>query len=445
MKKTGYKILPQAKTALDLLSGAGYEVRLVGGCVRDLARGAEPTDWDIASNAEPEETERVFKDFRVIETGIKHGTVTVLIDSVPLEITTYRVDGKYADSRRPSEVRFTKSLEDDLKRRDFTVNALAYSPETGITDIFGGLDDLKNGVIRCVGEPHRRFGEDSLRILRALRFASTLGFDIERGTEKAMYEAKDAVRGISAERVQSELTKLICGKNAAAVLRKYVDIVGAAIPEILPMVGFEQHNPYHCFDVWEHTLAVLENIPPRKELRWAALLHDIAKPAVYAPDGDRIGHFYGHEKKSAEMSGIILRRLKFDKAGVDRILALVSAHGTPITADKKTVRRRLNKYGESLFFDLIMLFRADNMGQAETLRYRQEELDRVEALAREIISESECFSLKKLALNGNDLSSLGLSGREIGRALDMLLAAVMDEKVANEKSELIKYLERAGE
>ena len=272
----------QVHTALDRLEAAGWEAFVVGGAVRDALRGCAAGDWDITTNAEPEQVERVFSGERLIETGLRHGTVTVLLDGLPLEITTYRVDGGYSDHRRPDSVTFTRSLRDDLLRRDFTMNALAYNPQTGLVDICGGAEDLARGVVRCVGEPERRFREDGLRILRALRFASVLGFTIEPETAAAIHRCAELLRYLAAERVLSELTKLLCGQNAGAVLREFSDVLAVPIPELRPMFGFAQHNPHHDRDVWQHTVAVVEHIPPEPVLRWAALLHDVGKPPCFS-------------------------------------------------------------------------------------------------------------------------------------------------------------------
>ena len=272
---------PQVHTALDRLTVAGWEAYVVGGAVRDALRGCPAGDWDITTNAEPAQVERVFAGERLIETGLKHGTVTVLLDGLPLEITTYRVDGDYTDHRRPDAVRFTRSLREDLMRRDFTMNALAYNPRTGLVDICGGAEDIARGVVRCVGEPDRRFQEDGLRILRALRFASVLGFQIAPETAAAIHRSRALLQYLAAERVRSELTKLLCGQNVGAVLREFADVLAVPIPELRPMFGFEQHNPHHDRDVWQHTAAVVEHIPPEPVLRWTMLLHDGQAPLFH--------------------------------------------------------------------------------------------------------------------------------------------------------------------
>ncbi len=441
IEKPNFSVSPAAVRTINMLSAAGHEAWIVGGCVRDLLMGKIPHDWDMTTSAEPEETKRVFANCHTIDTGIKHGTVTVMMDGEPLEITTYRVDGEYSDNRHPGEVTFTKSLDEDLLRRDFTMNAIAYAPERGLADPYGGRADIALGIIRCVGEPLQRFREDGLRILRALRFTSVLGFEIEKSTAAAIREERELLRNISAERIREELTKLLCGKNAAAVLREYADVIGVVIPEILPMVGFEQHNEHHCHDVWEHTLSAVENIPPEPALRWAALFHDMGKPSTFSMGEDGVGHFYGHAPRSAQLSGDIMQRLRFDNESRERILTLVRHHDGPLEADAKFLKRKLGKLGEKGFFELIALCRADNMAQAEAYRHRQMHYDEVERIAREILAGDSCFTLKNLAVNGHDLMALGYKGKAIGDALQSLLEAVMDEMVENEKETLLKYLD----
>ena len=316
----------QVRRALARLEAAGHEAFVVGGAVRDCVRGAGTgTDWDITTSALPEETETIFSGYRVIEAGMKHGTVTVLLDGEPLEITTYRVDGGYSDHRHPDEVRFTRSLREDLRRRDFTMNAMAYSPRTGVVDPFGGQADLAAGVVRCVGEPDRRFQEDALRILRALRFASALGMGIHPDTARAARDNRGLLTSVAAERVRVELTKLLCGADAERVLLEFPDILSVLLPEIGAMVCFDQHNPHHDRDVWAHTAAVTAAIPAQPVLRWAALLHDVGKPPCFSLAEDGVGHFYGHAAESARMADGILRRLRFDTDSREEIVRGVAA------------------------------------------------------------------------------------------------------------------------
>lgn len=440
-KTENFALPPQARQALELLQAAGYEAYVVGGAVRDYARGETPHDWDITTSALPNETERVFAAFRLIETGLKHGTVTVLIGGVPLEITTYRVDGAYTDHRRPDAVRFTASLTEDLARRDFTMNAMAYSPAAGLQDPFGGREDLKNGLVRCVGEPARRFTEDGLRILRALRFASVLKMQLEPATAKAVHECRENLRSIAAERVHTELTKLLCGAGVEGILLTYRDVLAVPLPEIVPMFDFAQHNPHHNKDVWAHTAAVTAATPPEPVLRWAAFLHDIGKPPCFSLAADGVGHFYGHAQKSAELAEKILQRLRFDNGSWAEIVKLIRYHDLPIQPDKKQVKRLAGRLGVDSVRRLIALHKADTRGQSAICQSRLAEYDRVEQVLEEILAEQACFSLKDLAVNGRDVMALGLKGPAIGRALQACLNAVMEEKLPNEKKALLAFLQ----
>ena len=430
----------QVRRALARLEDAGYEAFVVGGAVRDYVRGANTgTDWDITTSALPEETEAVFSGYRVIETGMKHGTVTVLIDGEPLEITTYRVDGGYSDHRHPDEVRFTRSLREDLRRRDFTMSAMAYSPRTGVVDPFGGQADLAAGVVRCVGEPDRRFQEDALRILRALRFASALGMSIHPDTARAARDNRALLTSVAAERVRVELTKLLCGTDAERVLLEFSDILPVPLPEIGAMVGFDQHNPHHDRDIWAHTAAVTAAIPAQPVLRWAALLHDVGKPPCFSLAEDGVGHFYGHAAESARMADGILRRLRFDTDSREEIVRLIRYHDLPIQPERKPVKRLMNKLGPDTVRRLIELHKADTRGQSAICAGRIAEYDAVAAVLDEILNEKECFSLRDLAVNGTDMMALGLAGRDIGRALNACLTAVMEEKLPNERGALLEY------
>ncbi|MCL1940310.1 MAG: HD domain-containing protein [Synergistaceae bacterium] len=438
------KISPAAEKALSILTRNGFESCLVGGCVRDMLMGygCASKDWDIATSAAPRQVMEVFCGHRVVETGIKHGTVTVLIDGEPLEITTFRKDVGYSDHRHPDAVVFASTLKEDVSRRDFTMNALAYDPERGLIDHFGGAEDIGAQIIRCVGDADQRFNEDALRILRALRFSSALGFEIERGTAASIHKNMELLRSVSAERVNGELTKLICGRNAGAVLRKFADVVGVVIPEILPMVGFGQHNKFHCFDVWRHTIAVIENSEPECVLRWAAFFHDIGKPDCFALGSDGAGHFHGHAAVSKLKADATMRRLKFDNASRELITALIAHHDIPIPAEARTVRRYLNRLGEDVLRQLLLLKRADVMGHAPQYHSRIHDIERTRAVMEQILAEESCFSLKDLAVKGNDMIALGLKGRQIGAALNFLLNAVMDEQTPNERARLLEYLDK---
>ena len=437
-------ILPsQVNTAILMLCAAGYEAFLVGGAVRDYVRDNSPAkDWDITTNALPNQVKAVFSEYHLIETGLKHGTVTVMIDHEPIEITTYRIDGDYSDHRHPDSVRFTRSLKEDLERRDFTMNALAYSPQNGIVDLVGGRRDIADDIVRCVGDPDRRFQEDGLRILRALRFASVYGMTIEDATASAIHRNKELLKGIAAERTQIELTKMLCGKGVAKVLEEFADVIAVPIPEILPMFHFEQHNPHHDRDVWERTIAVIDSIAPKPVLRWAALLHDIGKPQCFSIGEDGIGHFFGHAEKSMAMAGEILDRMRFDNAGKDRIIRLVRYHDMPITADRKLIKRLLSKHGEEVARWLIELHKADTLGQSAICRPRLKTFDAANAMIDELLQEENCFSLRDLAVNGNDMMKIGYKGKMVGSVLQSCLDAVLDERVPNDHALLLTFAQK---
>ena len=434
------KLPPQVNTAFEMLEAAGYEAYLVGGAVRDYVRDNSPAkDWDITTNALPEQVEEIFTGYHLIETGLKHGTVTVVIDQEPLEITTYRVDGDYSDHRHPDSVSFTRSLKDDLERRDFTMNALAYNPRTGVVDFVGGKVDIAGDLVRCVGDPDRRFQEDGLRMLRALRFASVYGMTIEAATAAAIHRNKHLLKGIAAERILVELTKMLCAQGAAGVLRDFADVLAVPIPELTPMFGFPQHNPHHDKDVWGHTIAVIESITPEPVLRWAALLHDIGKPSCFSLAEDGIGHFFGHSDQSTSMAESILSRLRFDNASKEQIVRLVRYHDMPITADRKPIKRLLSKHGEDATRQLIELHKADTLGQSAICRHRIAIFEEVSQMINEILQEESCFTLKDLAVNGHDMMTLGFQGPTIGRVLQECLDAVLDEQIPNEHEALMAF------
>ncbi len=433
---------PQVNTALERLISAGFEAYVVGGAVRDLLRGEPVHDWDVTTSALPEQTAQVFADCRLIETGMKHGTVTVLMDGLPLEITTYRVDGPYTDRRRPDSVAFTTSLREDLARRDFTVNALAWHPQSGVVDLVGGLADLNANAIRCVGHPDTRFREDPLRILRALRFAAVYGMTIEPATAAAIRQNRALLSGIAAERILAELTRALCGPHIGPVLAEYGEILAVPIPELAPMFGFLQHNPHHDRDVWLHTAAVVAAAPAVPALRWAALLHDMGKPHCFTLDDTGVGHFYGHAGISAELAGEILPRLRMDNATRQRVITLIRHHDLPITGEDRQLRRLVNKLGEEATRQLISLHTADAMGQSSLCAHRPALFREAEAALDRLLTEEACFSLKDLAVDGRDMLELGLRGREIGAALNACLNAVLEEQVPNRKEALLQFLKK---
>ena len=368
--------------------------------------------------------------------------MTVIINSIPIEITTFRFDGDYSDHRHPEKVKFSSSLLEDTSRRDFTINAIAYNEKEGFIDYHGGLEDIENKIIRCIGDADRRFNEDALRIMRAIRFSATLGFEIEENTKTSILKNKELLSFVSKERIFTELKKTLCGEFIEDILLEYTDVFAVIIPELSLMKGFDQKNPHHIFDILHHTARVVKSIEKNEKLRLAALFHDIGKPFCFSMDEDRIGHFYGHNKKSAELTERILKNLKADTKTINDVTTLVLHHDAPINPDEKNVKRRLNKLGEDIYFDLIKLQAADNMGLSPKYHYRQETYKKLSETGREILEKEECFSLKNLAVDGNDLIKLGYKGKEIGKALDFLLSLVIDGKEENDKEKLLTALNK---
>ena len=433
------EIPENVRAVLNTLEAAGYEAWCVGGCVRDALLGKSPDDWDVASSARPEETLAAF-GARAVPTGLRHGTVTVRTESGPVEVTTYRIDGAYRDHRRPESVAFTRSLEEDLARRDFTVNAVALNLQGELRDPFGGREDLRRGILRCVGDPDRRFQEDALRILRGLRFAAALGLTIEPETAAAIRRNRESLNDIAPERIQTEFFKLLPGKGAAEVLRGWPEVFGVFWPELLPMVGFGQRNRHHCYDVWEHTLHALDAVPGDPVLRCTMLLHDVGKPACFTLDEAGVGHFYGHPAVSRALADRMLRRLKCAAEFRETVVRLVEWHDRDIPRTDRSIRRALRILGEKDLRRLILVKRGDNFGQAPAYWDRQKELDRAEKILDKLLAEDACFSLKQLAVNGRDLLALGLSGPAVGAALEELLEKVMDGALPNEREALLEAL-----
>ena len=418
-----------------LLEQAGFCAYAVGGCVRDALLGLTPHDYDLCTNALPEDTVRVFSQYRLVRSGEKHGTVGVVMDGEVIEITTFRTEGGYQDGRHPDWVRFVPGLEEDLARRDFTVNAMAYNPTTGYVDPFGGQADLKNKILRTVGEPAARFTEDALRVLRGVRFAVRFGLQPERETERAMAELSPLMDRLARERIFDELCKLL-PLITAKELRRYVPVLAAAIPELAPMVGFLQHTPHHAYDVFTHTALVVEGTNSDLALRWAALLHDAGKPAAFTMDENGRGHFKGHAHLSAEIADAVLHRLKAPTALREAAVLLIRQHMTPLEPDKRILRRRLGQYGKETVYKMLALQKADFAGKGVV--DSDPKFSQVEALLEEILAEEACFSLKDLAVNGQDLIKLGFQpGPKMGACLNYLLEQVMDEKLPNEKAALL--------
>ena len=424
---------------INTLQENGYEAYAVGGCVRDSILGRIPDDWDITTSATPLETKALFK--RTFDTGIEHGTITVLLDKDAFEVTTYRVDGKYEDSRHPKEVTFTRCLSEDLLRRDFTINAMAYNDTEGLVDIFGGMDDLSNKTIRCVGNADARFGEDALRILRAVRFASQLGFEIEEETRGGIRKLAPTLANISAERIQVELIKMLVSPNPELLRTAYeLGITKVILPEFDAMMETAQETPHHMYSVGEHTLKAISLVRSDKVLRLTMLFHDIAKPLMKTMDENGVAHFKMHEMKGVEMTKSILRRLKFDNDTLGKVTKLVQFHDYRIPAEPKRVRKAMNKIGEELFPLYLEVREADMMAQSEYLR--EEKLQNIrdmEKCYQEILEKKECVSLKTLAISGSDLIADGMQpGKEIGFVLNTLLEKVIEQPELNEKETLLR-------
>lgn len=429
---------------IEKLNNCGYEAFAVGGCVRDSLLGLQPKDYDITTNASPSEIKECFCDYRTIDTGIKFGTVTVISDGNPIEITTYRIDGKYNDNRRPESVEFTSLLSEDLGRRDFTVNAMAYNEKTGLIDLFGGKKDLSDGIIRAIRNPYHRFDEDGLRIMRALRFASVYNFKIEKETSEAIHKKSYLLKNIAKERIAVEFNKLICG-TCESILRDYHDVFSVIIPEITSCVGFEQRTKYHDKDVYEHIISTVSVIEPKKHLRLAMFFHDMGKPEYFRPDKNGKGHFKGHAVGSRRIAEKFLKSYKYDNETSNSVLELVENHDITIMDNKKQIKRYLSKFGEQLFLDIIAVHIADDTGKAPEYQSRIFEYKKVIETTNNIIKNNECFSLKNLAVNGDDMINLGYKGKSVGEILTLLLGKVIDGECENNKNILVEMAKKIGD
>ena len=443
--KLKIKIPSGANEIIHILQDKGYEAYLVGGCVRDSILERPIHDYDITTSATPDEMMEVFKGKRIIETGLQHGTITIVIDGEPYEVTTYRIDGNYSDNRRPDKVTFTKSLEEDLKRRDFTINAMAYNDEVGLVDPFNGMEDIKYHKIQCVGRAEDRFSEDALRILRAIRFASQLGFVLEPDTDWNISKMYKNLENISIERINSEFCKIAASSDFCVQMVLYHEVFSLFIPEIKDMLGFQQNNPYHMYDVWNHTVHAIEYCESDDLVtRLAVFFHDIGKPHCYQDGEDGIRHFKGHGRVSADMTDKIMKRLRFDNDTREKVVELVYYHDATFEMGKKYVKRWLNKIGEEQFSRLLNVRRADIKAQADiNQETRLQKIDNIEYILEEVLQDDECFSLKDLAVNGKDLITIGYKpGKEIGEALNNLLDSVISGEYKNEKEKLLEIAER---
>lgn len=431
------------RIVLEKLNEAGFEVYFVGGCVRDAMMGSTGGDADVTTNALPYQIKEVFDGWRTVDTGIQHGTVTVLADGIPVEVTTYRNDGSYSDSRHPDQVEFLNDIEGDLARRDFTVNAMACDLEGNIIDPFGGAEDLKKKILRAVGDADRRFQEDALRIMRGLRFASVLDFEIEKETANAMMDSRHLLKEISAERIFVELKKLVTGQAAGRVIRRYVDVFEYVLPELCAMKGFLQHNPYHKYDVLEHCIRAMEEIkttPDNQEyMKLAALFHDVGKPDTYFMDEEGIGHFYGHPARGEEVVHEILMRLKADRFTLDRISLLVKRHDLIFKRDEVLLKRWMNRLTPEVMFELLEIKRADNMATGNMHQKLKDKFSDIRVMMEQILEEEQCFSLKDLAVGGKDIIGLDVApGPEVGCVLAELLDAVIEGRCENDRDKLME-------
>lgn len=419
----------------------GYEAYVVGGCVRDSLMCRKPHDWDICTNATPEQVHSVFDDsgLQIYDTGIQHGTVTIMKSYIGYEVTTYRAETEYSDHRHPDSVQFAKTLEEDLLRRDFTINAIAYDPKSGLKDPYHGQEDLRFKILRCVGEPDERFQEDALRVLRALRFAAVYGFAIEEKTSEAIFAHAKDLQYVSKERIRDELCKMIIGKNLKFIMEKYAPVFAEIIPELEPMFGFQQNNHFHIYDVWEHTVVAVNAAPTDMIVRMALLLHDIGKPFSYTTDASGCGHFYGHADISADFAEDILKELRFDNETSKDIIALIRNHSQTFDVTPTFARKMLNKLGEEQFSKLIDVREADVTAQLPSvLEGRLSKVAKIRVITAEIIANQNCFSMKDLAVNGHDLIRMGYQpGPKLGQKLQELFAQVLEHPEINEKETLL--------
>ncbi len=436
---TQIQIPEHAQTVVQRLEHFGYEAYVVGGCVRDSLLGRTPKDWDVCTNATPQQVLGVFKRFHVIKTGLQHGTVTVMVNRQPVEVTTFRIDGEYTDNRHPDAVTFVSRVEEDLARRDFTINAMAYNTTRGLVDAFGGQQDLAAGQIRCVGEPDARFNEDGLRIMRALRFAARYDFAIERETAFSMRRNRHLLENVSVERIFTELKGILVGNGALGMLLAFPEIFGCIIPELVPMFGFDQRNPHHMYDVWTHTAHAVQAAPADPVLRLTMLLHDVGKPACFSVDATGKGHFYGHPGKGAVMARKILLRLKSDNDTLDRVTTLVRVHDHAFPTTRPGMRRFVGKLGLPVIEQLFAVKRADHAAQS-THEQEQKKADLRQAalLLEDVLAEPPAYSVKDLAVGGKDLIAMGIKpSPALGELLATLLRDVQEETIPNTREALL--------
>lgn len=437
-----WEIPEYVKNVQKTLCAAGYTPYLVGGCVRDLLRGETPSDYDMTSDVLPEAVLALFGE-HAHPTGLPHGTVTVVSGGHPIEITTMRRDGAYRDNRHPEAVAFTRNIEEDLARRDFTVNAIALTVDGTIVDPFGGQRDIEKRLLCCVGDAQTRFSEDALRILRLLRFAAVLGFDIDADTAAAASVCRDRMRSVAQERVYAELNKMICGDHAGRVLLAYPDILASVLPEITPCVGFDQRNHHHCFDVWEHTCRAVDAVPPSLALRWTMLFHDLGKPACFTVGEDGEGHYYGHTAISAQLAEGIMERLRFEKTLRERVRAQLACFDDLFPPERTAIHKELVKHGRETVQNLLLTKRADNAAKApDGLARAQAPWLAAQAVYDELLAEGAPCTVRELAVSGGDMLCLGFSGRAVGAVLSKLLDEVAAGKLTNTYDDLVQRAQR---
>lgn len=429
----------ESMEVLEKLNQAGHKAYFVGGSLRNSLLGKPTSDIDMATSAHPEEVMELFSAYKTLPLGMKHGTITLIYKKLPIEITTFRVEGEYEKHRRPGSVKFSTSIEEDVQRRDFTINALAYHPQEGLLDFVGGQEDLKKGILRTVGHPKDRFYEDALRMMRGLRFLATLGFSMEEQSKKALFELKHLLKEVSPQRLRSELSRLLLGDYVEDVLTQYYEVLGVFLPEILPMVDFEQQTPYHCYDIWTHTAMVVDQSKKDEAFRLAALFHDIAKPSTFYLDERNVGHFPGHGIESAKITKGILIRLGYSKKIQKKVLPMILHHNTSIYPEPESIARRLFFWGPEVFFDVLDLKRADNLAKEPAFIRSEKAYEEVEGMARDYLKNKPLLSYKDLALSSQELMKLGYKGKALRNILEKLMMAVLTG-LSNEKSTLIDYL-----
>lgn len=428
----------QIRELLERLENAGFKAYLVGGCVRDSIMGIKPHDFDITTSALPAEVERVFADCRVIETGLKHGTVTVLYKGISIEITTFRIDGEYLDGRHPESVEFSVNVEDDLSRRDFTINGMAYGLKDGLIDPFDGRADIEARVIRCIGDPDKRFDEDALRVLRALRFSARLGFEIEEKTRASMLSHKTALGKVSKERIFSELQMILCGKDIKRVMLEFHEIFSEILPPLSEQVGYDQNSKYHNSTLYEHTARAVEAAPPESTMRLVMLFHDMGKPVCRINGENGEGHYYGHADASVKIADELLRELRCDNNRRDMICRIIKYHDIPIDMSRKHIKRMISKMGYETFQYVMLAHMADDSAKADFVLPRVDIERGIIKLAEEIVNSEPCFTVKDLAIRGKDLSAIIPPSPLMGKVLQQLLSEVLDETLPNEKDALLE-------